>query len=185
MTSDKEKMNATFFRTVAWNVMRLRESRGLTQIQMAEEIGISRQQMGRVESGLGELSFEALIKIADFFEVTVESLCEATPRRRDIRVEKRHSIEEKDELKFIKFFSGSPKVKKLLLTPRSFRKVKICHDEVSEIFVLSGEINFWSSDYSQRVKKNEMVSICGSAEIEIGSSARISRSEVLLIQNSL
>lgn len=53
---------------------RLRTSGGLTQVEMAEKLGISRSTIGMYETGAREPDFETLEKIADFFNVDTDYL---------------------------------------------------------------------------------------------------------------
>lgn len=52
----------------------LRESKGLTQIQVAEGAGISRSMYAMIEAGERFGTYRTLKKIADFFETSVEEL---------------------------------------------------------------------------------------------------------------
>lgn len=52
----------------------LREERGLTQNEIAEAIGTSRTNIGRWEKGLNEPSYTFVVKLANFFNVTVDYL---------------------------------------------------------------------------------------------------------------
>lgn len=52
----------------------LRISSGMTQIETAEKLGISRSTIGMYETGAREPDFETLEKIADFFHVNVDYL---------------------------------------------------------------------------------------------------------------
>ena len=53
---------------------RLREERGLTQLDMAKILDVSRSTMGMYEQGKREPDFEMLEKIADFFNVNLDTL---------------------------------------------------------------------------------------------------------------
>lgn len=53
---------------------RLRISAGLTQVEMASKLGISRSTIGMYETGAREPDFETLEKIADFFNVDTDYL---------------------------------------------------------------------------------------------------------------
>lgn len=59
---------------------RLRNSCGLTQVEMAEKIGISRSTIGMYETGAREPDFETLEKIADFFNVDIDYLLGRTDK---------------------------------------------------------------------------------------------------------
>lgn len=52
----------------------LRTSAGLTQVEMAEKLNISRSTIGMYEIGNREPDFETLEKIADFFNVDIDYL---------------------------------------------------------------------------------------------------------------
>lgn len=49
----------------------LRIARSLTQEQVADQIGVSRQKYARIESGVNSITLDILSKIAGIFEVTV------------------------------------------------------------------------------------------------------------------
>lgn len=52
----------------------LRNAAGLTQVEIAEKLGISRSTIGMYETGAREPDFETLEKIADFFNVDIDYL---------------------------------------------------------------------------------------------------------------
>lgn len=56
------------------NLKYLRKSRSLTQQELADVLGISRQGYAKYENNLGEPDISTLIKLADYFDVTVDSL---------------------------------------------------------------------------------------------------------------
>lgn len=58
----------------------LRLSSGLTQVEMAEKLGISRSTIGMYETGAREPDFETLEKIADFFNVDIDYLLGRTDK---------------------------------------------------------------------------------------------------------
>lgn len=51
---------------------KLRKSKGLSQYTLAEQLGLSRGQIGNYEQGSREPDYETLIKIADYFNVSVD-----------------------------------------------------------------------------------------------------------------
>lgn len=53
---------------------RLRVSTGLTQVEIAEKLKISRSTIGMYETGAREPDFETLERIADFFNVDIDYL---------------------------------------------------------------------------------------------------------------
>lgn len=52
----------------------LRKQKGLTQAQLAEQLGFNRTEAGKWELGIYEPNLQTLFKLADLFEVTVEYL---------------------------------------------------------------------------------------------------------------
>lgn len=55
-------------------LVQLRKKRGLTQQQIADEIGVNRGSYSNWEKGKREPSFENLIKLADLLEVSLDWL---------------------------------------------------------------------------------------------------------------
>ena len=62
-------------------MLALREQNGLTQEQAAKEIGIAYRSYRRYEAGEREPGVTALIKIADYYGVTIDYLVGRTSRR--------------------------------------------------------------------------------------------------------
>ena len=54
------------------NLVRLRRSAGMTQTQLAEYVGISSDNLGRIERGQQGVSIDLLIELADFFAVSMD-----------------------------------------------------------------------------------------------------------------
>ncbi|MCI8728444.1 MAG: helix-turn-helix transcriptional regulator [Clostridia bacterium] len=52
----------------------LREQRGLSQYKLAEELKVSQARIGHWESGTRECSFSMLIKLANYFNVSIDYL---------------------------------------------------------------------------------------------------------------
>lgn len=52
----------------------LRKKKGLTQQQIADEIGVNRGSYSNWEKGKREPSFKNLVKLADLLEVSLDSL---------------------------------------------------------------------------------------------------------------
>ena len=57
----------------------LRKQRGMTQMELAEKLGISRQAVSRWEQGMPEPSTENLVSIGKLFNVSVDALKKHTP----------------------------------------------------------------------------------------------------------
>lgn len=55
-------------------IYELRLEMGLTQKQLADELGVSKQNISDWENGKSETSFSMLIKISTYFKVSLEYL---------------------------------------------------------------------------------------------------------------
>ena len=60
---------------------KLRKSNGLTQHQLANELGISQQAYARYESGDREPNIATLIELANYFDVSVDYLIGKEPMK--------------------------------------------------------------------------------------------------------
>lgn len=49
----------------------IRNAKNLTQEQVADQIGVSRQKYARIENGVNSISLDILVKVANVLEVTV------------------------------------------------------------------------------------------------------------------
>jgi len=56
------------------NLKKLREEKGYTQAAVARELGISRQTYNNYELERREADYETLLKLAEFFDTTVDAL---------------------------------------------------------------------------------------------------------------
>jgi transcriptional regulator with XRE-family HTH domain len=63
-----------FVSNFATNLEILRKNKGLTQEDMAQFLGMSRPGYHRYEKATGEPTIETLIKLADFFSVSIDEL---------------------------------------------------------------------------------------------------------------
>ncbi|MGF9726960.1 helix-turn-helix domain-containing protein [Bacillus safensis] len=52
----------------------LRKKAGLTQVELAKKLNVTRSALSQYELGTREPNYDLLLKIADFFEVTVDYL---------------------------------------------------------------------------------------------------------------
>lgn len=62
---------------IAANITVLRASKKLTQEQLSTELDISRSRLGSYEEGRAEPSYDLLIKIADYFHVSIDAMVRA------------------------------------------------------------------------------------------------------------
>lgn len=65
----------------------LRKQRGMTQMELAEKLDISRQAVSKWERGTAEPSIENLIGIGKLFDVSVDDLVNDNPHSQDVPTE--------------------------------------------------------------------------------------------------
>ena len=68
--ADSEKYNSPF----AKNIRSLMEERGMTQDELAQAVGRTRQTVSQYVNGISEPGYDTLVKIADSFNVSVDFL---------------------------------------------------------------------------------------------------------------
>lgn len=69
-------MDTTLFQNIAENILKLRTSAGLSQLQLATNADISLKTLHAIEHVAGNLEIKTLTKIAEALNVTVEQLFE-------------------------------------------------------------------------------------------------------------
>ena len=60
------------------NLQKLRKEKNISQEQLAEELNVSRQTIGKWENGITYPETECLIQISDYFEVSIDTLLKGT-----------------------------------------------------------------------------------------------------------
>lgn len=60
----------------------LRRERGISQVRLAMELSVSQHTISRYETGEREADYTMLIRIADYFDVSVDYLLERTENPR-------------------------------------------------------------------------------------------------------
>ena len=53
-------------------IRKIREMHNVTQEQIAEELGMSRQRFARIEKGLSDISYDVIVAIANFLEILMK-----------------------------------------------------------------------------------------------------------------
>ncbi len=56
----------------------LRKKRGISQLRLAMELGMNQNSISRYESGEREADYQTLIRLADYFNVSIDYLLERT-----------------------------------------------------------------------------------------------------------
>lgn len=60
------------------NLQKLRKVKNISQESLAEELGVSRQTIGKWENGTTYPETECLIQISDFFDMSIDTLLKGT-----------------------------------------------------------------------------------------------------------
>lgn len=58
----------------------LRVSAGISQLKLAMDLGLNQNSISRYETGEREADYKTLIKLADYFDVSLDYLLERTNR---------------------------------------------------------------------------------------------------------
>ncbi len=56
----------------------MREKRGISQLRLAMDLGLTQNSVSRYESGVREADYKTLIALADYFNVSIDYLLERT-----------------------------------------------------------------------------------------------------------
>ena len=56
----------------------LREAKKISQLKLALDLGINQNNVSRYETGTRQADYETLIKLADYFNVSIDYLLERT-----------------------------------------------------------------------------------------------------------
>ena len=56
----------------------LRRSRGISQLKLAMDLSMNQNSISRYETGAREMDYATLIRIADYFDVSIDYLLERT-----------------------------------------------------------------------------------------------------------
>ncbi len=105
-------------------IKNLRKNKNLTQIQLSEKIGIAQSTLGMIESNKRPAGRKTLIKLAEFFGVTVDYLLSENDDKEAILKEEK-SYKEKE----IETIAAHLEDKNL--TPK---KVKLLKDYIDALF---------------------------------------------------
>lgn len=63
----------------------LRKEKGISQVKLAMDLCVNQNTISRYENGEREAGYDMLIKIADYFNVSVDYLLERTDNRKYIK----------------------------------------------------------------------------------------------------
>jgi len=90
----------TFFEKLGSRIATLRKERGLTQVQLAETLGVSQQHMQSFEKGRRRVPVSALPELSKALGVSIEDLIEADtkPSKRGPTAKLQRQLEQLQEL---------------------------------------------------------------------------------------
>lgn len=58
--------------------MELRKKRGISQLKLAMDLGLTQNTVSRYESGTRQADYKTLVALADYFNVSIDYLLERT-----------------------------------------------------------------------------------------------------------
>lgn len=88
--TDQEKGCDAMDRTVGARIRQLRKMRKMTQSQVAEKLGVSRQKLARMENGSNDVTMEQLSLLASLFDVAINDITKV------LQTEQEKSVVKKD-----------------------------------------------------------------------------------------
>lgn len=148
--------------TLSEKLYMLRKKSGLSQEQLAEQLGVSRQAISKWESGQSVPESEKLILLSDYFKVTVDYLL-------------------KDNLSYCETFSTE--------RPISHGKTKILLGIILSIsgvvmMIILGLLSIVNSNASNQLAESSVIHIDGNGIFFILSLVAILAGAVLLVKNT-
>lgn len=63
----------------------LRTSRGISQLKLAMDLSMNQNSISRYENGIREADYATLIRLADYFDVSIDYLLERTDNPKIMR----------------------------------------------------------------------------------------------------
>jgi transcriptional regulator with XRE-family HTH domain len=85
-------------------IREMRKAAGMSQMKLAEQIGVSYQQVQKYEKGTSQLNIPRLMQIADVFGVPVTAFLEETKKSRIAEMSTAYSSLNEAEVKLLMLF---------------------------------------------------------------------------------
>ncbi len=98
------------------NLKNLRENAGISQKQLAESVGVSQQSINKYENHKIEPDIDTLIKIADYFETSVDYLIGHSTIRRKIERTEEYELNAEESSLIEQYRKLSTKQRNSILT---------------------------------------------------------------------
>lgn len=149
-------MNSDFPRIITF----LRKERGLSQKQVASDLGISQALLSHYEKGIRECGLDFLVKAAEYFEVSCDYLLGRTVQRR-LALVTAEDLPESDEIRHLKGNMINQINKKLLMNTTT-----VIFDLLAQIgnkrltnavsnYLMSAEYQIFRSIYSAQEQNSQ------------------------------
>ena len=95
------------------NLRKLREERGITQLKLATDLNLVKSTICQYEKGNRDLGITMLIKLSDYFNVSIDYLVGRTEERKIINTAEEYTAQEKQLVKAYR--KVEPRTQKKLL----------------------------------------------------------------------
>ena len=118
---------------IAENLRYLRNEKGMSQTALAEALDLKRGNISSYEKGLAQPSITNLVKIAQYFEVSMEAIATQNLEER-IETEQENFVEKFSHNKFLKNIkSGVQSLTQKVKKPEHVHKMKQKNQEIRKI----------------------------------------------------
>lgn len=120
MAREKQSQEDRYFAPFPTMLRELMQSRGVTQEALAKVTGRTRQTVSQYVNGISEPSYDVLVDIADFFDVSTDYLL----------CSKKSLSEE-----VLQFFSGEPRARQNLSVLLRLRKIEAVTEKLRKLYL--------------------------------------------------
>ena len=97
------------------NLRKLRDETGITQKQLAEAIGVSQQSINKYENHSVEPDIDTMVRIADYFDTSVDYLIGNSLVRRRIESVSHYDLNQEEEQLLLGYRQLTKKQRRIIL----------------------------------------------------------------------
>lgn len=97
------------------NLRKLRDETGITQKQLAEAIGVSQQSINKYENHSIEPDIDTMVRIADYFDTSVDYLIGNSLVRRRIESVSHYDLNQEEEQLLLGYRQLTKKQRRIIL----------------------------------------------------------------------
>lgn len=72
-------------------IRKLRELNKVTQEEIADALGMTRQRFARIEKGISDISYETILKIADYLKVSAQEIIDVCEKSTTVSYRNKNS----------------------------------------------------------------------------------------------